>query len=195
MDIQWELEHAIGDDGPDLPPPADRLVTGRAALRRRRWAVGAGAAAVVVALVVPAVAVGSGTGERGTGITPATTPSVSPSAPQLATEDPEPSFPEPEKALAYVDFDTGRLVIQPGVEVLRRVDDLYPGEDIRSVALDVRRGERHEWLVWEWTERGGASAHSGPADGIFDSFGEFVADATSKGPVQSGPPVGPEGMP
>jgi len=194
MDIQWELENAIGN-GPDLPPPPERLVAGRAALRRRRWVVGAGTAAVVVALVVPAVALSLGPAERGSGITPATPPSATPSVSQQATGDPEPTFPEPEKALAYVDFDTGRLVIQPGVEVLRRVDDLYPGEDIRSVALDVRRGEKREWLVWEWTERGGAAAFSGPADGVFDSFDAFVADAVAKGPVQSGPPVGPEGMP
>jgi hypothetical protein len=194
MDIQWELENAIGI-GPDLPPPTERLVAGRAALRRRRWVVGAGTAAVVVALAVPAVAMSLGPAERGTGITPATPPSATPSAPGQATEDPEPSFPEPEKTLAYVDYDTGRLVIQPGVEVLRRIDDLYPGEDIRSVALDVRRGERHEWLVWEWTERGGAAAFSGPAEGVFDSFDEFVTDAVAEGPVQSGPPVGPEGMP
>ncbi len=194
MDIQWELENAIGN-GPALPPATERLVAGRAALRRRRWVVGAGTAAVVVALVVPAVALSAGPVERGTGITPAAPPAATPSVTQQETEDPEPTFPEPEKALAYVDFDTGRLVIQRGVEVLRRVNDLYPREDIRSVALDVRRGERHEWLVWEWTERGGAAVYSGPADGRFDNFGEFVADAVADGPVQSGPPVGPEGMP
>ena len=67
MDIQWELENAIGN-GPDLPPPTERLVAGRAALRRRRWVVGAGTAAVVAALVVPAVALSVGPAERGTGI-------------------------------------------------------------------------------------------------------------------------------
>ena len=58
MDLQQELERGIGH-GPELPTPQQRLIAGRAALRRRRRTFGAAATAALVAIAAPvAVMVG-----------------------------------------------------------------------------------------------------------------------------------------
>ncbi len=76
MNLQQELDRAIGH-GPALPTPEERLAAGRAALRRRRAAVGAGVVAVLVAVAAP-FALGVGDDARSPEMTdsPAATPTL-----------------------------------------------------------------------------------------------------------------------
>ncbi len=192
MDLHDELEDAIGH-GPALPPPVERLASGRRALRRRRAVVAAGAAAAVAAVVLPVAALAGGTptsgGEPAPAAPPATasatpTPSV---APRLDIE-PKAQFERSLRQVAYADLTTGELMIDPRAEVLHRIDDLYPGKDTQSVALDLLlRGER-EWVVLEWDEGGSSGTLGGPDDDFYTGWDDFLAKATSGGGMTDGPP-------
>jgi hypothetical protein len=195
MDLREELDRAIGH-GPGLPPPAQRLVAGRAALRRRRIAMAAGTAVAVVAVVVPAAVLTGGTPTSGRDLAPVAPPGstgpVDPSpAPEVLAERMGEAVTEHQwqgsGVVAEVDIFTGDLVIRPGAVVTERVDDLYPGKASESVALDVRwRGERH-WVALEWEESGASTGTYGsPGDGFYTDFDDFVAKATSGGGLTHG---------
>jgi len=195
MDLQQELERGIGH-GPALPAPQERLVAGRAALRRRRVTVGAGAAAVVMAVMAPLALAGTGA-PGGTGLRPAGQPPSAAATPEpFRDEKPrgestaEPEWPRGETMAAIVDSVTGTLLIHPDARVLERRDDLYPGKDTESVALDLMLHGERQWVLLEWDERGEASVYGSPEDDLHRDFDDFVAQATSGGGMTGGPARG-----
>ena len=193
MDLTQELERSI-PMGPPLPPPAERLVAGRRALRRRRAAAAVGAAAVVVALAVPIAALGGSTADRGTDVPPA---EPAPSASESPEGDASSSEPTGRPRLrgnnlAWVDVDAGELRVHPGAVVHERRDDVFPGKDTKSVALDLSLGDRRQWVLLEWSERGGVASYARPGSGSYENFDDFVADEVRTGGVTHGPPVGPD---
>ncbi len=200
MDLRDELEHAIGH-GPALPLPEERLRAGRAALRRRRLAVGVGALAVASALVAPFAASG-GIGSQG--VDPAS-PGSGPTAPSdvppnleagRLTPDPDrpaytaQTYPWRRDTVAAIDFGGTEPLIRPGATVLQRRDDLFPGSDSHSTALVIRFEGQRYWVAMDWTEAGGTIGQD-EAGATFDAFDEFVADFVTGGPTTQGPPVGP----
>jgi hypothetical protein len=201
MDLRDELEQAIGH-GPALPAPEERLRAGRAAVRRRRLAVGVGALAVTTALLAPFAASG-GSGSRGVDpAPPVSRPSGPPDVPpnlEAGRVEPEPdhrtytaqTYPWRGDTVAAIDFGGDEPLIRPGATVLDRRDDLFPGSGSHSVALVVRFEEQRYWVAMDWTEAGGTIGQD-EAGGAFDGFDEFVADFVSGGPTTQGPPVGPE---
>jgi hypothetical protein len=192
MDLTRELEQSI-PLGPPLPPPTERLVAGRSALRRRRASVAVTAAAAVVALVVPVAALGDRTADRGGELTPVASAPSAPDRPRGEAPRSEPTrspeWPGGEDDLAWVDFDTGELGIHPDAVVHERRDDLFPGKRTESVALDLSVGDQRQWVVLEWDEGGGAADHADPADSSYETFDDFVAEVVRTGGVQNGPPL------
>lgn len=81
----------------------------------------------------------------------------------------------------------GGLQIRDGAVVHERRDDLYPGKDTESVALDISyRGSRW-WLVLEWDEGGSSMSSSRSDDGFADSFDAFVRGEVANGGMTSMP--------
>ena len=193
MNLHEELEAAIGH-GPALPPPADRLVAGRSALRRRRLVVASGAAAAVVAVVLPVAALAGGSPTSGRDLTPAAPVSAPVATPTeeatSAPAEPEATFDPRIDEVAYADLRTGELMINPEAVVLRRVDDLYPGKKTQSVALDLRLDGKRHWIVLEWDEGGSSASSGGPDDPFYSDWEDFLSTSTSGGGMTSGPGVG-----
>ena len=75
--------------------------------------------------------------------------------------------------------DTG-LEIRPGAVVHERRDDVYPGKDTQSVALDLTFQGKRWWVLLEWDDGGSSSVQSVPGE-LSDSFEEFIADNTAGG--------------
>lgn len=194
--IDWrrELDASFGS-GDDLPV-GHYVAAGHTAVRRRRAA--AAAAGVAAAVVVGTTWVlGPGDAPRSDRAPVATEPTATASAtasPSSAA-DPEPasSFPwrkgePPARALP------GRLEIRPGAVVHERRDDLYPGKDTESAALDISfRGERW-WLVLEWKKGGSSMSSSRPEDGFAESFDAFVRAEVATGGMTSVPADDVPGM-
>jgi hypothetical protein len=143
MNLQQELERAIGE-GPALPLPGERLAAGRRALRRRRAGVAAAAAAAVVAVVVPVAVVAGGIPTSGREPTPA-----GPSPSQTSRTD---GLQYQQSVPVDVDRLTRRLVLEEGVVVDERVDDVARGIVGWSAALDLTQGDRRYWVVLVWDE-------------------------------------------
>lgn len=192
MDLTKELERSI-PFGPPPTPPAERLVAGQRALRRRRASVAVGAVAAVVALGIPGATLSIRAADGGSELTPV---GPAPSAPDRPSGDDRrseptqsPEWPGGERDLAWVDFGTGELRISPDAVVHERRAGLFPGKGTKSVALDLSVGNRRQWVVLEWDERGGAADHVDPADASYETFHDFVAEVVRTGGVQHGPPV------
>src|SRR3954471_6858295 len=105
MDLQEQLDRAIGQ-GPPLPPPERRLEAGRAAVRRRRTRAATAVVAVAVTVMASATAL---TLSRPTAHD-AVGPAVSPSS---ATRSPRPSDGSEPGAVEDV-----RVVVVDGVPEL-----------------------------------------------------------------------------
>jgi hypothetical protein len=194
MDLREQLEEAIGP-APPLPPPAERVAAGRAALRRRRLTVGAGALVAAAALVAP-FAVGGASGTRGVDPAPAVT---RPTDPPTVRGDLEAGRlgPQPERehrtytaetypwrgdTVAAIDFDGDEPFIRPGAVVLQRREGLFPGSEVRSVALVIRYAGTRYWVAMDWTHRGGTIGQNEAGEG-FGSFDDFVDDFVVGGPT------------
>lgn len=189
-DIDWreELDSSFGA-GPERPA-SDYLVPGRAALRRRRTAMGATALATVLVVggIGWAIAPGDDDVRGSTIASDAPSPSPSPTA------SPTPTGQGAGSALpwrksdgpARVNPGTG-LEIREGAIVHQRLDDLYPGKGSTSVALDLSFEGGRWWMVLEWDE-GGSAGTSGRPGEMYDSFDAFVAAETSDGGMFSPEP-------
>jgi hypothetical protein len=118
-------------DAPPLPPVGERLAAGHRALRRQRILTTAVTTFAAVAAIGVATAVTGGTVE-----------------PRTVEPAPAPAVVDREAVLGdfWAAFDAGaRLVVRDDVTVLQRVDGPLP--DVRSVALDLRRGDAERWYL------------------------------------------------
>lgn len=172
IDWQRELDASFGS-GDDVPV-GHYVAVGHHAVRRRRTrtaVAGLAAAAVVV------------------GTTWALAPGGSPRSDDapLATEPTSDATTTAEQSRAWPEGDPparyggAGVEIRDGAVVHERRDDLYPGKDTDSVALDVSyRGERY-WIAIEWGDGSGASQSVQPQDGLFEDFDAFVRDLVQGG--------------
>lgn len=143
MDIQLELDRAIGE-GPPLPEPSVRVAAGRAALRRRRRASGVTAVAVAVVLGGTAYAV---SGDDGAPAKPdgksliATDGPAPIEGPALVDGIYEPGPGEPPVSDGELTrlLDDGRVVVlRERVEVVRLINLPSPRPEVSQVAAEVR---------------------------------------------------------
>jgi hypothetical protein len=162
MNLQQELERAIGE-GPALPLPQERLAAGRRALRRRRAWVAAGTAAAVAAVVLPVAVVVGDLAPTGREVPPAAPPSGAASA-TLGTEE---SVPVDVERL------TRRLVLAEGAVVEQQVDGVVEGIVGWSTALDLTQGNRRYWAVLAWDETR-ADVHYDEVEPGRSGFAEWV---------------------
>ncbi|GAA5107365.1 hypothetical protein GCM10023339_05300 [Alloalcanivorax gelatiniphagus] len=177
IDWQQELDASFGS-GDDVPV-GHYLAAGRRAVRRRRRAavVSGLAAAAVVAGVAWGVAPdrGSSSGEAPVATDPSRASAETPSeAPTAGTPT------------GKAGWDTGEpparttpdgLEIRKGAVVHERRDDLYPGKDTESVALDISHDGQRWWMTLEWDDGGATMSAERPEDGLHESFDAFVATA------------------
>lgn len=192
-DIDWqrELDGSFGSG--DEVPVGHYVAVGHHAVRRRRAAIAAaGVAATIVVGTTWALAPGDA--PRSDRAPVATQPSATPSAtPRDRPTDPAPSVSwrkgdPPAQALP------GGLAIRPGAVVHERRDELYPGKDTESAALDISYEGSRWWLVLEWDKGGSSMASSGPEDGFADSFDAFVRAEVATGGMTSVPADDVPGM-
>ncbi|MEJ7795292.1 MAG: hypothetical protein WKF50_07050 [Nocardioides sp.] len=166
MDIQQELDRAIGH-GPALPTPDQRLRAGRAAVLRRRAGIGAAAAATVAVLAVPAVlTLGGGSSS--------VAPAATPSSPSQAAQNAEGSWRRGAPPARY-DAD-GNLVIRPGADVHERRDGVVANA-FGSVALDLSFEGERTWLLVERQSNGdnlGLISGPGQDSDVYRTFDDFV---------------------
>lgn len=175
--IQDEIDRSFGD-GPRGVPVDELLSQGHRALARRRLLTGAGAALAVVAIYGTAAVAAGGSGThaspspgyavRPSVSTTATGPSLSPS-PALRTPSPREIDKALSSSLAEYD-DNHRLVLDPRVTVVRRVDHLFPELPGRSVALELDfRGARYWYSIYQAPDLSGSGTclWSGSYDGDF----------------------------
>ena len=181
VDWRTEIDSAV-EHLPDRPP-AVYVAAGRRSLRRRRLVVGvAGLTAVVLSVSVGFAATSGGSAPR----------SDAPVASDPAVPDSEVTTPRPAgepwakgEAPARVSPGTG-LEIRDGAVVHERRDNVYPGKDTQSVALDLTFEDERWWVLLEWDEGGAATAQSRAAD-TADSFDEFVSENIEGGGMFSAP--------
>lgn len=187
--IDWreELDSSFGR-GVDRAP-ADYLVPARAALRRRRTAMGAAALATVIVVGGIGWAVAPGDHDvRSSHVA---------NSPTSATSKPTTKGPKTPVSARAVPWPAGDgparvtpgkgLEIREGAVVHQRRDDLYPGKDTESVALDISFEGTRWWLALEW-DKGGSASSSEHAGELNDSFDAFVASSTSGGGMFSPEP-------
>ena len=181
VDWRTEIDSSI-EHLPDRPPGV-YVAAGRRSLRRRRLVVGiAGLAAVVLSVGVGVAATSGGSAPR-TGAPVASDPAV----PDSGVTTPRPPG-EPwakGESPARVSPGTG-LEIRDGAVVHERRDNVYPGKDTQSVALDLTFEDERWWVLLEWDEGGSATAQSKAGD-TAESFDEFVSENTEGGGMFSAP--------
>lgn len=146
-----EVAHA----GPGHPPVADRLAAGQRALRRRR----AGAAAALVTVVAVGGAAWTAVPDEPAVVATAGAPSPRPSPARVA-------WPS-QDSWAAIDGG-GAVTLRAGVEVLQRFDDVADG--MPSVALDLRRGEEHRFVLLWVADNGVTGETVEPAVGALNEF-------------------------
>ena len=200
IDWQQELDRVI-DDGPERPAH-EYVASGRRAVRRRRatGAVAGLATAAVVAGVAWAAApggwAGGATADREASVADGPSPSA-PSLPSSAeqgterpggTDGPTGRYQPPAQVVA------GEVVLEPGSVVHERRDDVFPGKDTDSVALDLTHEGQRSWIVLEWKDGGsaGSFAFPGKEKGTFD---QFVAESVAAGGILGPPGVDGEDPP
>ena len=182
MNLSDELEKSFLDE-PAHRPVEQRIAAGRRLVLRRRLATGAGATAVAAVICGTAFALAGG------GSSPSPAPAPAPTFATAPTASPEPADapvdaggPEGDlewgREAAYLGTD-GNLQIKPGWTVAERIDEpVGPG----SVAVEVARGGRLQWFLWDG--RGGEivalgrPTKDGPPDPGFASFAAWVADVS-----------------
>jgi hypothetical protein len=196
-DIDWqhELDSSFGA-GHDLPP-AHYVAAGRTAVRRRR----ATAALLTAALVIGGSAAwASGQGSAVRGDAPVATSGADAREREVTVPDDEPErLDRRVKQLEKMRAQPWRkgdpparsspdgIQVRDGAVVHERRDDLYPGKDTRSAALDLSYEGERWWVLLEWDKGGSSMASERPTDEWHASFDAFVASATSGGGMTSGP--------
>ena len=197
IDWQRELDSSFGT-GEDAPV-AHYTAAGRTALRRRRRlvaAVGTGATALAVG-VVWSVAPGSAprsdapiandrsaSPERTTDGTPDATTTKRRARVRFLDQMRSRSWAKGEPPARSF---PGGLQIREGAIVHERRDDLYPGKDTQSAALDLTYDGTRWWVLLEWDDGGSTMSSEKPSDGWHASFDAFVAASTEGGGMTSGP--------
>jgi hypothetical protein len=169
IDWQRELDAAIGSG--DDAPPAHFVAVGHTAVRRRRASFSAAgvAAAVVIGLAWTLGPGGAVQGEAPVATDPSPTSSPTGSTtPPLADERPWRVGDAPARTTP-----TG-LQVRPGAVVHERRDDLYPGKDTESVALDLSYDGTRWWVVLEWDDGGASEGATRVQDAEEPSFDAFV---------------------
>ena len=177
--IRDEIDRSIGE-GPRGVPVDELLARSRRALLRRRLLAVAGGTLAVTGIFGATGMVAAGPGTDAS-LAPeyAEQPSASPTTPtsEAALALRTPSHREANQAfsrpLARFD-DRGRLVLAPGTEVVRRVDDPFsssgPGKSV-ALELDYRRA-RYWFVVYQAPDRSDRTSFmwSGDYDGSFASW-------------------------
>lgn len=187
-EIDWarELDASFGS-GDDVAVGHYVAVGHRAVRRRRATLAAAGVAAAIVVGTTWVLAPG---GAPRSDDAPVAT---EPSATSSPTSSPTSTAPEPVAALPWRRSDPPArsgpdgLEIRPGAVVHERRDDLFPGKDTESVALDVSYEGKRWWMTLEWDDSSGGMSSSRPEDGLFDSFDAFVRAEVAGGGMTSRP--------
>src|SRR5690606_38896095 len=130
-------------------PPTTYAAAGRRVVRRRRLA--AGTAALATAVVIGGVGWALAPGGESRGSQPPAAVDPTASAPTTTASDPEPALSKQQQRMLDTPWDDAParalpgvgLQVREGAVVHQRRDDLYPGKDTESVALDVSfKGKR-----------------------------------------------------
>ncbi len=160
MLLQDEIERSFGD-GPAHRPVEDRLQAGRQVVRRRRATTAAAALAVVAVLgtsySVIAAADGDGAGTVASQRDPGGDPN-------------DEMFMDGQLAT----YDAGKIVIRPGVQVVRRVENpmgLIPPATSVGLVLEYR-GET-TWMLLDWQMDGKTAGSGTTADEAGSNFSTF----------------------
>ena len=169
MLLQDEIERSFGD-GPAHRPVEDRLTAGKRVVRRRR-ATTAAAALAVVAVVGASYSVAEGVDGDGAGAV---------ASQREAGEDPnDEMFADGQLAT----YDAGEIVIRPGVQVVRTVENpmgLTPPATSVGLVLEYR-GET-TWTLMDW-QMDGKTAGSGTTSDVagtsFSTFDLWLDDAVA----------------
>ncbi|MDR7251968.1 hypothetical protein J2X46_000944 [Nocardioides sp. BE266] len=194
-EIDWarELEQSFGT-GDDVPV-GHYVAVGHQAVRRRRATVAAaGVAAAIVVGTTWALAPGGAPRSDDAPVATEPNPTASPtSSPTSAAPEPVATFPWRKNDPPARATPDG-LEIRPGAVVHERRDDLYPGKDTESAALDISYKGGRWWLVLEWDGGGSSMSSLRPEDGLFDTFDAFVRAEVANGGMTSGPADDDPGM-
>lgn len=81
---------------------------------------------------------------------------------------------------AHLDAETGELVLDGGWHVVHRTEDPFPRfadgrRPAASLAVDVRRGDEHRWIVMYWEPGDGSTSVSAmPGEGGVPDFFYWV---------------------
>jgi hypothetical protein len=204
IDWQRELDGSFGS-GEDVDV-ARYVASGHRAVRRRR----ATAAVLVAAVVIGGSAAwASGQGSVVRGDAPVATKRADDGRRQDTTRDA--ALERVDKRVEKLDrmraqaqpwgkgdpparSFPGGLQIRDGAVVHERRDDLYPGKDTSSAALDLSWKGGRWWMVLEWDGGGSSMSYSRPEDGFADSFDAFVRAEVATGGMTSVPPGEVPGM-
>lgn len=170
MEIREHLDRSFGE-GPTQRPVIDHLVSGRRALRRRRAAAGVAALAVIGLVGGTSWMATGGTGdESGNG---ADRVATAPSA-ETSNTPKEQSAPKPPSKSDFLGnpalLRDGTVFFAKGWREVSRVENPmdYPAPN-KSLGLEVRKGEEHEFvLLCEFED--GTSTDSGAAVGTLDDW-------------------------
>jgi hypothetical protein len=168
MDLTDELERSI-PTGPavdrPLPAPTERLRLGRQVRRRRRLTAG-GVVLAVTALVAGGVALLDLPAEQTPTATrprASSTDAAMPPPVLWRTQEPITQFTYDDQAF----FDTdGELVVRPGAEVLRRVDNPQRVEAPAQTVGLVTRWRDKEYWTFAWGRGDEASSDSVAVDDL-----------------------------
>ena len=194
--IDWRTE--IDSSVEHLPdrPPADYVVAGRRALRRRRFGLAVGVAGLTAVVVGGGWAMTSG-GSAPHSDAPVASDPAAPSPGETETDPAAPDSGETEQHPQEVSWaagepparvsPAGELQIREGAVIHDRRDDLYPGKDTESVALDLTFNDKQWWILLEWDADGSSAAVSSAPGETADSFDEFISDNVAGGGMASSP--------
>lgn len=154
MDLKEFLDEAA-TSGPAHRPISDRVTAGRRAVRTRRARTAVALAALVAVAGTAWIAL----------------PDESPT--QLAAADgptAPPIWPSADSWAAI--NEDGEVTLRPGIEVRERFDDVVDG--LPSVALDLIRGDEHQFVLLWITDNGVVNERVEPGVGALN---EFVVDS------------------
>lgn len=188
IDWQRELDASFGS-GEDRPA-GHYVDAGHRAVRRRRLTAalaGLGTAAVVAGVAWATLPGGSpSSSEAPLATEPSATSTASPGP--RPTEDPAGATPPWGAGEPPARVGSAGLQLRPAAVVHERRDDLFPGKDTESVALDISRAGQRWWMVLEWDVDGsGGFTSTRPEDGLFATFDAFVRAEVATGGMTSEP--------
>jgi hypothetical protein len=176
-DIAEQLDAAIGAAPYDAPTLEPTLALGRRNLARRRLAASGGVAVVTAVLAGSVWALGPGTSTT-------TAPDDSRFSGRTSADG------WPHDAPAWIDPESGELLVRDGWSILERVEDPVTGtapSDFAartiddSVGLVLTDGSTDQWVIVWWaaeskgdTQAGVSGSTMSRAGEDFDSFGRWL---------------------